>query len=99
MINAQMKLYNYFRLLEPDAYGQRQLPPKDATPEGQIKMSISVTSQSIQDNINYKDCNAMGLTYSSLLDDSCVIQYGKDRFKVLYVNPTGRLKQVFLKLI
>lgn len=99
MINARMKTYNYFRLLEPDDYGQRQLPSADATPEGQVKMSISVTSQSIQDNINYKDCNAIGLTYSSLLDDSCVIQYETDRYKVQYVNSDGRLKQVFLKKI
>ena len=99
MINAQMKTYNYFRLLEPDAYGQRQLPPVDAAPVGQVKMAINIASQSVQDNINYQDCNAVGLTHSSLLDDSCVIQCGQERFKVLYVNPIGRLKQVFLKLI
>jgi hypothetical protein len=99
MINAQMKTYDYFRLLEPDAYGQRQLPPEDAVPEGQVKMAINISSQSIQDNINYQDCNYIGLTHSSLLDDSCVVQYGKERLKVLYINPIGRLKQVFLKLI
>lgn len=99
MINAQMKTYDYFRLLEPDAYGQRQLPSEDAVPEGQVKMAINISSQATQDNINYQDCNYIGLTHSSLLDDSCVIQYGKERLKVLYINPVGRLKQVFLKLI
>lgn len=99
MINTQMRYYDYFTLGEADEYGQVTIPGEDAAPKGQIKMSISVTSQSVQDNINYKDCNAIGLTHSSLLDDNCLIQYGKDRFKVLYVNPTGRLKQVFLKLI
>lgn len=98
MINAQMKYYDYFLLGEADEYGQATIPAADATPEGQIKMAINVASQSIQDNINYQDCNFIGLTYSTVTD-KYIIQYGEQRLKVLYVNPIGRLKQVFLKKI
>ena len=98
MINADMRSYNYFTLGEKNAYGQPQMPAADATPEGQIKMAINISSQSIQDNINYKDCSYVGLTHAEV-DDTYIIQYKNERLKVLYVNPKGRLKQVFMAKI
>lgn len=92
MINADMRTYNYFTFGALDSYGQPQLSQE---PQGTVKMAINIASQSIQDNINYKDCSYVGLTHS-LLDDTYVIQYGDKKLKVLYVNPKGRLKQVFL---
>ena len=92
MINADMRSYSYFTFGELDSYGQPQLSQKA---QGTVKMAINITSQSVQDNINYKNCAYIGLTHS-LLDDSYVIQYGDKKLKVLYVNPKGRLKQVFL---
>jgi hypothetical protein len=98
MINVDMRLYDYFTLGEPNAYGQPQLPKEDAEPVGKIKMAIYTSSQSIQENINYKDCSYIGLT-TALLDDKYIIQYGNERLKVLYVNPKGRFKQAFLQKI
>lgn len=92
MINADMRIYDYFTFGKLDEYGQ---PKLSLEPEGQVKMCINISSQAVQDNINYKDCKYIGLT-NALLDDSYVIQYGDTRLKVLYVNPKGRLKQVFL---
>lgn len=92
MIATDMKTYNYFLYKDKDAYGQLQMSKE---PKGTVKMAINITSQSIQDNINYKGASYLGLTHS-LLDDSYVIQYGDLKLKVLYVNPRGRLKQVFL---
>lgn len=92
MINAQMRAYDYFTFGEKDAYGQPQLSKEI---QGAVRMAINLTSQSIQDNINYKDANYIGLTYG-LLDDTYVIQYGDKKLKVLNVNPIGRMKQVFL---
>lgn len=92
MINVDMRYYNFFTLGEPNAYGQPQLSTQ---PQGQIKMAIYITSQSVQDNINYKDCKYLGLT-TGHVDDSYVIEYGQEKLKVLYVNPQGRFKQVFL---
>ena len=92
MINTDMRLYDYFTLGENDDYGQEIV---SADPVGKIKMAINITSQAIQDNINYKDCSYIGLTQAQV-DDTYIIQYGLERLKVLYVNPKGRFKQVFL---
>lgn len=99
MINADMRLYNYFTIGEADGYGQPQLPAKDAVPNGQIKMAINITSQSVQDNINYKDCQCVGLTHSKNISDKHIIEYEGKRLKVLYVNPKGRLTQVFMTTV
>lgn len=98
MINADMRSYDYFTIGAKDAYGQVQLPGKDATPVGQIKMAINTSSQGTQDNVKYKDCSYIGLTHAEV-DDTYIIQYGKERLKVLYVNSKGRLKQVFMQEI
>ena len=92
MINNDMRVYEYYLYSGKDAYGQEQLSKE---PKGTIKMAINISSQSIQDNINYSGANYIGLT-NALLDDSFVIQYGAEKLKVLYVNPKGRLKQVFM---
>lgn len=96
MINAKMRSYNYYTYGAPDAYGQPQL---SAEIQGSIKIAINTTSQSIQDNILYQDCSYIGLTHDPAVNDTFVIQYGDEKLKVLYVNPEGRYKQVFLKKI
>lgn len=98
MINLQMRLYEYFTIGDADEYGQATIPAADAKPVGKIKMAINIASQSIQDNINYQDCNYTGLTMAAITD-KYIIQFGDERLKVLYVNPIGRLKQVFLKAL
>ena len=93
MINTDMRLYDYFTYGDDDGYGQ---PALSTDPKGKIKMSINISSQSTQDNILYKDCSYVGLTHDANVDDTYVIEYGDERLKVLYVNPKGRFKQVFL---
>jgi hypothetical protein len=95
VITTDMRLYDYYLYEGNDAYGFPQLSEE---PKGKVKMTINITNQSIQDNINYSGASYIGLTHS-LLDDSYVIQYGEEQLKVLYVNPKGRLKQVFLAKI
>ena len=51
----------------------------------------------ITDNILYKNCAYIGLTTDAEVNDTYVIKYGSERLKVLYVNPMGRFKQVFLQ--
>lgn len=95
MVNTDMRLYNYFAFGEADVYGQSQL---SENPEGTIKMAINTISQSIQNNIRYQDCTYIGLTTAEV-KDTFVIQYENERLKVLYVNPKGRFKQVFMGLL
>lgn len=93
MINVDMRDYNYYLYGENNAYGQPQLSEEV---QGTVKMAIYTVSQSIQDNILYQDCSYIGLTSDAGIDDKYVIQYDKERLKVLYVQPRGRFKQAFL---
>ena len=95
MISRDKRTYDFFTFGDNDAYAQ---PTLSDTPQGQIKMTINISSQSIQDNINYQDCNYVGLTTEEITD-KYVIAYGNEKLKVLYVNPKGRQKTVFLKRI
>jgi hypothetical protein len=90
-----MRLYDYSTTGSIDEYGQEV---RDDKVKGQVRMAINLTSQTIQDNINYKDANYIGLTHA-VVDDTYIIHYGNRKLKVLYVNPFGRYKQVFLQEI
>lgn len=96
MINTEMQTYVYYTYGAVDAYGQQTL---SKTPQGFIIMAIYISSQAIQDNILYKDCSYVGLTMDNAINDSYVIQYNDEKLKVLYVQPKGRYKQVFLKRV
>jgi hypothetical protein len=95
MINTAMRPYNYSTLGKEDAYGQAT---NSGEVVGTIKMAISISSQAVQDNINFTDCNYIGLTMAEL-DNSYVIHYGNEKLKVLYVNNQGRFKQAYLQKI
>ena len=94
MISTDMKIYNYFTLGDKNGYGQ---PTISEEPQGAIKMAIYISSQSTQDNINYENCNYVGLTTDKSVNDKIVIQYGQEKLKVLYVNAAGRFIQAFLQ--
>lgn len=101
MINSNMRMYDYYLYDDDNEYGQPTLiKNEDGTDkiQGQVKLSITNTSTSIQDNINYSGAQYLALTRDKAIDDKYVIQYGDERLKVLYVTPT-RLRQVFLQSI
>lgn len=93
MFNSNMRTYDYFTFGDLDSYGQPKLSEKAV---GSVKMAIYTTSQSVQDNILYTNASYMGLTHDKNISDKWVIQYGNTKLKVLYVNPSGRLYQVFM---
>lgn len=93
MINAKKRNYDYFTL-EVSEYGDSSL---SLEPKGKIKVFISEISNSTVNNILYKDCSYIGLTYAEI-DDTFVIQYGDLKLKVKHVNAQGRYKQVFMGL-
>lgn len=94
MINANMKSYFYYTIGSTvDAYGQEQISPY---PQGTINMAIHIVSQSIGENINYKDATYLGLTQDAQVNDTYIIEVGANLLKVLYVVPVGRFKQVFM---
>lgn len=95
MINSDMRYYDYYTYSGTNEYGAPQLS-EDI--KGSIKIAIYNTSQSVTDNINYRDASYIGLTLAAV-NDSQVIQYGEEKLKVLYIQPKGRYRQVFLKKI
>jgi hypothetical protein len=92
MLNAQMRLYDYYTIGDANEYGQPQVTPE---PVGQIKMAINITSQSNQSNINYKNAQYVGLTKAPV-DDKYIIKYNGAKLKVLYCNTLGRYTTVFM---
>lgn len=96
MINNQMRDYYYYTFGDYNEYGQQSL---SLEPVGVIKMAINITNQSIQDSILYQKATYIGLTANEDINESFIIQYGSMKLKVLYVNPMGRLNQVFMAVM
>ena len=94
MISTDVRTYNYLAIGDKDEYGQ---PRASTEVKGSIKMAIYISSQTVQDNINYQDCSYVGLTTDKSVNDKMVVLYGSEKLKVQYVNPRGRYYQVFLK--
>lgn len=97
MINADMRLYNYY-LYKPNEYGQTTIED-GSEPTGQVKLAIYPTSQSTQDNILYKNASYIALTNDAEINDMYQIEYKEERLKVLYVSAHGRFRQVFLSKV
>ena len=85
-----MRNYTYQKYDGKDGYAQPILSDEKYT----ISMAISVISNQISDSAIYRDAQYIGLTKGTL-DDKCVITYGTDKLKVLYVIP-GRYNQVYM---
>ena len=91
MIAAKMRKYTYSTLGAVDEYGQ----PKATEATDSILMAIHNISNTITNNINYKDSTYIGLTKNAV-DDTYIINYENIKLKVLYVISDGRYKQVFM---
>lgn len=92
MINAQMTEYKYF-VYKENEYGEQVI---DTSSSGTILMAINLVNKEVTDNILYTNANYIGLTLDNSITDKFAIEYGKEKLKVLYVNPQGRYKQVFM---
>lgn len=95
MINADMRNYDFYLYVAADDYGQSVLT-EDV--QGAIKMAIYPTTQAIQDNINYKAAQYVGMT-TETINDRYVIDYEGQKLKVLYVLKKGRFNQAFLAVM
>lgn len=92
MVNARMRTYNYQTYGELNEYGQPGLSNEIDT----IKMAIDFVTEAIDENSLYSGAQYTGLTHDKAVNATYVIQYGDEKLKVLYVNPAGRYKQVFM---
>lgn len=92
MININTRSYDFYLYEDADAYGQAKLSTEI---KGKIKLSIDTLTTNLKESIKYKNASFLGLTFENITD-KYVIQYGDIKLKVLYVNPRGRHKQVFM---
>lgn len=99
MILSNARLYDYWLITVNEEYGQETLPEEDVEAAGQVKLSIFPTSTGTQDNILYANCSYIGLTYDAEIDDKYIIRYEGKRLKVMYVQPVGRMRQVYMRLV
>lgn len=102
MINADMRNYDYYSYGDLDEYGQPQLIKSESgQPEKQgfIKMAIYTSTQSVQDNTLYLNCQYVGITRDDRINDTFVVDYGGELLKVLYVGKQGRFKRVYLQKV
>lgn len=95
MIQTDMRSYSFFTFGESNGYGA---PSLSTAPKGEVVLAIYNTSQQIQDNINYAEANYIALTQDKNIDDTYVVQLSENKkAKVLYIQPQGRYRQVFLR--
>lgn len=93
MIRADMKPYTFTTLGDLDEYG---FPVKSNEPKGTIKIAIYTVNQALTNNIKYSEASYIGLTDDTEVNDTYIINYGKEQLKVLYTNNQGRYTQVFM---
>lgn len=92
MVKTKMRTYNYQTYGELNEYGQPGLSNEIDT----IKMAIHFVTEAIDENSLYSGAQYVGLTHDKSVNATYVIQYGDEKLKVLYVNPEGRYRQVFM---
>ena len=85
-----MRKYTFTYYADLDAYGQPHL----SNGKMSTMMAISVISNQISDSALYRDAQYIGLTQDAI-SDRCIIDYGDEKLKVLYVVP-GRYNQVYM---
>jgi len=78
-----------------DEYGQDLVEP---IAQKKITLTFGLYNHKQTDDIRYEDVEYTGLTPYDVADDQ-VIELNGFKYKVLFVNPFGRMKQVFLRKI
>lgn len=76
-----------------DEYGQDLV---DALEEKPITLTFGLYNHKQTDDVRYEDVEYTGLTAYDVSDNQ-IIAIGDKEYKVLFVNPFGRMNQVFLR--
>lgn len=82
--------------LGTDTYGQKR---KLGSTARTCQMVIKPYTKANIDNVKYVDVTDIGLTADHEITDANTINYGGASYQVLYVIPSGRLYQIFMKRV
>lgn len=94
MINRDMVSATVVTYGGVDEYGQMMTTP---TASREISMTIGLYNHSESSDVRYMAVNYTGLTRDKEITDKDSVIIGGKEYKVLFVNPYGRLTQVFLQ--
>jgi hypothetical protein len=92
VINREMRQAQMYSLGVMDEYGQEEIDLENAVP---IQLTFGLYNHHDTEDVRYQDVEYTGLTHS-VVSDKNIIQIGETKYKVKFVNPFGRLNQVFL---
>ena len=87
-----MRQANMLRYIDSDEYGQ---PVLDTENPQSIELTFGLYNHTETEDVRYQDVEYTGLTQYEVSDKN-VIQLDGKNYKVKFVNPFGRIKQVFL---
>ena len=95
MIQRELKPYTVLTYDdELDDYGQ----PRQGTPtERTVEMVVKLFSNQIVENPLFNDVELIGITKDQTINDSNKIIIGGKTYDVVYVVPSGRYCQIFLR--
>jgi hypothetical protein len=89
LVNATVVTYGGI-----DSYGQMLAEPVESKT---IEMTFGVFNHTPTTDVRYQNVEYYGLTKDKDINDTMGIIIDGKEYKVIYVNPCGRLTQVFLK--
>ena len=79
-----------------DEYGQ---PHKEEEGRRDVDMMIKIAYQTNVQDVRYVDATHIGLTFDRAITDANTIISSSGTYEVLYIIPSRRLTQVFLKKV
>lgn len=92
VINRNMRQAEMLSLGEMDEYGQEVIDTENSTT---VNLTFGLFNHHETEDMRYQDVEYCGLTYDNITDNNILFLDDK-RYKVKFVNPYGRIKEVFL---
>lgn len=77
---------------EVDEYGQEVIDTENAIT---VNLTFGLFNHQETEDVRYQDVEYCGLTYDNITDNNILLLDDK-KYKVKFVNPYGRMKEVFL---
>lgn len=90
MILAELLSYNG----EPDEYGQMNTGEPTSQP---IELTLTIYNHSKVEDVRFNNVTHTALTKNKEVTDANKIRIGENMYLIEFVNPDGRLAQLFLK--
>lgn len=81
---------------EVDKYGQKR---QGASSTRTVNMFVKMYSNSIENNPRFNDIDYIGLTWDKNISSENQIQFDNKTCNVKYMIPSGRLSQIFMKVV